>query len=506
MHGTGLRRAFVGMGCLAIGLTAVPGNSQHCEAAKFFSSPPPFQQHNLGFSADIEGNVAIAGAYRRDPDGAAYIYERFNGQWALTAELLAPDPGAPFTSEEFGHAVAVSGNTAIVSSIRFPDPERRGIVYVYVRDSAGKWNLQADLMASDSDFTDEFGWSLALEGETLLVSAIGDDDHGQNSGAVYVFTRSGTTWTQQTKITMPGSFGDSGFGVDIALDGDTAIIGAEDYNDYQGEAHIFVRSGSAWLHQATLTASDPEENCAYAETVAIDGDTAIVGAHARNVFWTNSGAAYVYQRSGTTWTQQIRLTQGVEDSLWEDHFGWAVAVSGGIIAVGYLNDDDACPENPLCDSGSVRLFRRDQSAWVDHGDITPHDSVQSQQFGQVVALDGDDLIVGVPGDDEGGGNMGAAYFFAGLLDIDCNQNNTPDGCDIADGTSADLNNNGVPDECEPANPGDINGDGVIDIDDLLIVVGSWGPCPAPPAACPADVVADGDVNIDDLLLVIANWS
>jgi hypothetical protein len=375
---------------------------------------------------------------------------------------------------------------------------------VYVRDAAGAWQFQAQLNASDGAMGDRFGSALAIDGDTILVSAMWDDDLGQNSGAVYVFTRSGVTWTQQTKITWPAPQ-PIGFGVDIALSGDTAIIGADDYNDYLGEAHIFVRSGSAWLHQATLTASDPEVNCGYARTVDIDGDTAIVAAHARNVFYTNSGAAYVYQRTGTTWTQQVRLTQGVEDSLWEDAFGISVAISGDTIAVGYSGDDDACPENPLCDSGSVRLFRREQGTWVSHAEITPHDARQSHQFGRITGLDGDDLIVGVPGDDEGGGNMGAAYIFAGLVPVDCNRNGEPDGCDIASGASADLNGNGIPDECEPHVPGDVNGDGVVDIDDLLLVIAGWGACVPPPVFCIADVTGDGEVNIDDLLLVISNW-
>jgi hypothetical protein len=217
-----------------------------------------------------------------------------------------------------------------------------GAVYVFTQ-SGSSWTQQAELTASDAATDDFFGGAVAIDGDTLLASS------SQDSGVVYVFTRSGSSWTQQAELPAPvGSIGC--FGCSVALSGTTAIIGDPDLSDpTAGAAYVFTQSGSSWTQQAELTPSDGGTGDAFGYSVSISGSTALVGAP-----FHGPGAAYVFTGSGSAWAQQDELTPPGGES--GDEFGASVATTGTAAVVGdpYTGSDG---------SGATYVFSGSGSSW-----------------------------------------------------------------------------------------------------------------------------------------------
>ncbi|MEO8659082.1 MAG: FG-GAP repeat protein, partial [Bryobacteraceae bacterium] len=253
-------------------------------------------------------------------DDSAAAYPVTIDPWIQQAKLTASDGAA---NDSFGYSVALSGDTALVGAPA--EATETGAAYVYLR-SGTVWTEQAKLTASDRALNDRFGWSVALIGDTALVGAY---QKANVTGAAYVYVRSGTAWTEQAKLTASDSAQRDYFGDSVALSGDTALVGASGKATQAGAAYVYVRSGTAWTEQAKLTASDGTQFDNFGSSVALSGDTALVGAAAKA---TLTGAAYVYVRSGTAWTEQTKLTAA--DGAPNDIFGDSVALSGDTALVG----------------------------------------------------------------------------------------------------------------------------------------------------------------------------
>jgi hypothetical protein len=359
-----------------------------------------------------DGNIAIIGA-RLDDDkgsnsGSAYIYIRSGTTWSQQAKLVAADGVA---SDFFGQSVAISsdGNTAIIGAHY---DNNKGSAYIYIR-SGTTWSQQAKLVAADGATSDEFGNSVAIssDGNTAIIGAYLDDDKGSNSGSAYIFTRAGTTWSQQAKLVAADGAASDYFGWSVAIssDGNTAIIGAyldDDKGSNSGSAYIFTRAGTTWSQQAKLVAADGAASDYFGNSVAIssDGNTAIIGAHGDDDKGTNSGSAYVFTRAGTTWSQQAKLVAA--DGAAEDYFGISVAISGdGNTAIigAYLDNDKGT------DSGSAYIYIRSGTTWSQQAKLVAADGTADDQFGNSVAIsgDGNTAIIGAYYDD----SKGSAYIF-----------------------------------------------------------------------------------------------
>ncbi len=311
----------------------------------------------------------------------------------------------------FGHSVALSGDTALIGTPQDDDNGTdSGSAYIFTR-SGNTWSLETKLTASDATTEDQFGYSVALDGDTALVGAYGDDDGSINSGAVYIFTRSGTTWEQQTKLIASDATANDQFGYSVALDGDAALIGADVGVDYKiggsGSAYIFTRSGTTWTEQQKLTASDAEAGDQFGRSVALEGDTALIGAWLDDdVNSTESGSAYIFTRSGTTWTEQQRLT--ASDAADGDRFGYSVALNGDTALVGaYWDDDDIIGKY----TGSAYIFTRSGTTWTEQQRLTASDAAEYDNFGRSVALKGNMALIGSPYDDDIYSGSGSAYIF-----------------------------------------------------------------------------------------------
>ncbi len=331
------------------------------------------------------------------------------------AKLFAADGGE---GDQFGYSVAVSGDTALIG-VRFDDDDANGIesgsAYVFTR-SGTTWRQQARLTADDGSDRDWFGVRVALSGDTAVVPADADDSdiNGVDSGSVYVFTRSGTTWTQQAKLTASDGAAVDLFGYSVALSGDTILIGARFDDDEvngvnSGSAYVFTRCGTSWSQQAKLTAADGETGDEFGYSVALSGDTAVITANAddSDVNGVDSGSAYVFTRSETDWSQQAKLTAA--DGSAGDLFGVRVALAGDTALIGARLDDD---DVNGVDSGSAYVFTRSADSWSQQAKLTAAHGGAGDWFGYTVALAEDIALIGAGNHDGASGvDSGSAYVF-----------------------------------------------------------------------------------------------
>ena len=265
--------------------------------------------------------------------------------------------------------------------------------------------FEAKFTASDGATGDLFGSSVFIDGEYGVVGAYWDDDNGTNSGSVYVFHNDGNGWRQETKLTA--GEGADNFGVSVSLSGDYLIVGAhqdDDSGSNSGSAYVLLRNGSSWTQQTKLTAGDGVAGDFFGYSVSIDGDYAIVGAHLDDDNGINSGSSYVFHRNGSSWTQEAKLTAG--DGAKADNFGYSVSIGGARAIVGAHLDDDNARE-----SGSAYVFHRSGSSWSEEDKLTASSSAPSDRFGASVSISGDRVIVGARRDDHNGTDSGAAYVF-----------------------------------------------------------------------------------------------
>ena len=199
---------------------------------------------------------------------------------------------------------------------------------------------QAKLMASDAQSSDYFGYSVAVSGDTAVIGARYEDTGGSDAGAAYVFTRSGGSWTQQAKLMASDAQSSDRFGGSVAVSGDTAVIGARLENtggSGAGAAYVFTRTGGSWTQQAKLMASDAQESDQFGYSVSVSGDTAVIGARSEDTGGSDAGAAYVFTRTGGAWVEQAKLM--ASDAQAGDYFGYSVSVSGDTAVIGAYAED-----------------------------------------------------------------------------------------------------------------------------------------------------------------------
>jgi hypothetical protein len=339
--------------------------------------------------------------------------------WGQQAKLTASTPAA---NDWFGFSVSVSGDTAVVGAwLNGAAGDYSGSAYVFVR-SGGAWSLQQKLTASDAEAGDQFGQYVCVNGDTAVVGAPADDDAcpaspGCDSGSAYVFVRSGGMWTQQQKLIASDAAGSDQFGFSVSVSGDTAVVGSkfdDDAGSDSGSAYVFIRSGGMWTEQQKLTATDAAAGDDFGLNVSVSGDTAVVGAIQDDDACPanpacNSGSAYVFFRSGGVWTQQAKLT--ASDAAATALFGHSVSVSGDTAVVGAVQADDACPGNVDCNSGSAYVFVRSAGVWTQQQKLSVSDAVAGDQFGVSVSVSGNVAVVGAHQPPPESSGAGSAYVF-----------------------------------------------------------------------------------------------
>lgn len=399
---------------------------------------PPDPQPNdwAGFAVDLDGGIAAVGAPvdndARRP-GHVFFFEGTNGEWVHVAGLEGSQSG-----DRFGDSLDLEGDTIAVGAPRGDTPETgfAGAVYLYERGSTGSW-VQTDLLAGqDSALGDEFGTSVDLKGDRLLVGARSAEPHGlTREGAAYLFERTSDGWEQQAKLIPSAPGFQARFGDQVALDGDTVLIGAHlnrEEGRNAGAAFIFELVGGEWTETAHLRPSNPGVSPQFGAAVALEGSTAMVGAPG-GPGSDHPGAVHIFERGPEgPWIGVARL---VGDDDPEAAFGGSIDFEGDRAVIGDATSDDLdLPDlpfmpshEPLVGSGAAFVYERVAGAWdlvakvvaddrATLGPVSTEDGAPGwdfDHFGFDVALDGDHLLIGAVGDDTGAGDdTGSAYVYS----------------------------------------------------------------------------------------------
>jgi hypothetical protein len=370
------------------------------------------------------------------------------------AYLKASNPDA---EDAFGYQVALDGDTLVVGAYKEAsngtgqgnnDADDAGAAYVFVR-SGDAWMQQAYLKASHAEAYDNFGRSVAIDGDTIVIGAPQEDSDGSgeenndagDSGAVYVFFRAGGVWTQQAFLKASNIGAGDNFGNAVAIDGDTVVVGAykedcalgagKDDNSAEnsGAGYVYIRSGTNWSYKSFLKASNAEAGDLFGYSVAIDGDTLVVGAAFEDGDGSDpsdnsvdhAGAAYVFVWDGTFWKEKAYLKASNID-LSYDQFGYTVAIDDGTIVIGSPSEDGdgSSPDNnDEPSSGAAYVFVGSGSMWTQQAYLKASNAGEKDYFGYGVAIDGDMIVVGADGEDSDGSGpanndakfTGAVYVF-----------------------------------------------------------------------------------------------
>ncbi len=421
-----------------------------------------------GLKAWDANGKTIPTHFESTEDGFAVRYIDAGAQYPITIDPIAQQAylkaSNTQTNDQFGIDVAISGDTVVVGA-NWEDSNAAGVngnhadnsaansgaAYVFTR-SGTSWTLDAYLKASNPGANDQFGQSVAVSGDTVIVGARYEDsiatgvngsqtnNSSSDSGATYIFIRSGGTWMQQSYVKASNTGPGDNFGYDVAVWGDTVVVGAtgEDSNanvvngnqannsfDSAGAAYVFTRNGSDWTQQSYLKASNASTFDGFGNSVAISSDTVVIGAFND---LSGSGSAYVFERSGINWTQQAFLRASNPGS--GDQFGHAVAISGNTVVVGAhweasnatgVNGNQA--NDSFFNAGAAYVFERNGTNWTQQAYLKASNTEANDNFGQAVAVWGDTVIVGADLEDSNGtgidGNQtnnslsaaGAAYVF-----------------------------------------------------------------------------------------------
>ena len=442
----------------------------------------------FGCSVAISSQWLIAGA-RGDDDhgsasGAAYLFQRCVNTWWLVAKLTAEDASA---EDLFGWSVGLGGEVALVGAPYDDDSGSvSGSAYVFERRGDANWFQVAKLTAGDAESGDFFGRAVAVSADVAVVGSPQDNDLGTDSGSVYVFERGpGCTWSQTAKL-LPddGDYGDQ-FGTSVAIDGDVIVIGTpddEDQGNWSGSAYVFEAShDGTWSQAAKLLAADGGPFHSFGEAVAVSGSIALVGAFDANGLDLDTGAAYVFQRDARgAWPEVAKLM--ADDGESGDRFGRAVAIDGTVAVVGAWADEDLGPR-----AGSAYVFVQQQDrTWLQVSKLVAEDGASDDWFGRALGVSGSMAVIGAQHDDDQGEDSGSAYVFA--VGPDQDGDGVMDACECP----GDLNHDWIVDYydlavlladwgCDdPHNgcPGDADRDGDTDHADLGLLLANWGQiCP-----------------------------
>ncbi len=262
------------------------------------------------------------------------------------------------------------------------------------------------LLGSDANAGDRFGVSVAIDGSIAVIGAYQNDSNGPDSGAAYVYELSGSQWVQQQKLSASDGCPGDQFGRAVAVEGNTIVIGSylDDNNDPNtGSAYVFTCASGVWSQQQKLTVSDANTGDKFGGSVSISNDTIVVGAYGDDDY---KGSAYVFTRTASVWNEQQKLTSS--DRAQGDNFGCSVAIDTNTIIVGAYNHDHSSYQ----DAGSAYVYERQGTAWVEQSVLWSSDSNQADHFGCSVALDGNWAVIGAYECDIGDVcDAGAAYVF-----------------------------------------------------------------------------------------------
>lgn len=384
------------------------------------AAPDAIENGDFGLAIGLSGDTLVVGEQRDnergDTAGAAYVFTREGERWIATAKLFASDAAPGF---RFGRNVAIDADTLVVTGggLGRDDLPTRA-VYVFQRDG-DNWIEQARLQPDELTPFNGFGDGLAIEDTVLVVGDQFDDDADEDAGAAHVYERDGTRWVHRQKLLASDGIDDSRFGQSVSLSANHMVIGANGYhvNDVQRQGvYVFVRGGTSWVLEQKLIPDEIVDNDKFGFSVAIQGKTVVVGAFGRNTRGPNSGAAYVFALREDEWTLSQRLFAADGDA--NDGFGQAVAIDDDKVVVTAMTDE--CSKDCLF-AGAAYVYQRDGTTWTQIGELAPDVREDWSFFGFDAALDEGTVVIGAPWEDENrlGGFVYAFELPDCFADIDC---------------------------------------------------------------------------------------
>ena len=370
----------------------------------------------FAYSVSISGDNIITGAYHDDDNGnntgSAYIFTKPIENWITTTEttkLIAPII-LNNINNIFGSSICVDGNYAIVGA--YGDHENKGAAYVLFFDG-NNWNTQAKLTASDAIEGLNFGESVSISGNNILVGAHKDNGNGSESGSAYVFTKPIGDWvdaTETAKLTASDASEYDAFGISVSISDDNIIVGAWGGDNNNGCAYVFTKPiGGDWVdatETAKLTASDATMFDYFGYSVSISGNNIVIGANANDNNGITTGSAYVYTKPIGNWvdaTETAKLTASNASEY--DAFGFSVGISNDNIVIGaYGNGNNGC----------AYVFTKPPGDWVDATEtakLTASDTNTEDWFGKSVSISNNNIVIGAFKNDDNGSESGSAYVY-----------------------------------------------------------------------------------------------
>jgi hypothetical protein len=354
----------------------------------------------FGNVVDMDGDYAVVGARGNK---AAYIFYYNGSTWSEQQKIQETTFGS-----NFGHAVSISGDTVVIGSnnedVNSPDGTK---AYVYTR-SGTTWSLQQKVDPSQAIQANFFGHQRTMKldksnSNQFIAGAYGEDQNYSDEGAVYIFTRSGTTWSEQQRIIPADAAINGNYGVTVDIAGDYAVFGGRPGNNFA--VYVWTRSGTTWSQQAALTQPSGHTNSQYAYHSGLSinsaGDTIAVGAYGNTS--TQAGKVFIFTRSGTTWTNQAVIQPS--DTANGNFFGWECRLD--------TTGDTLVGAKLASTGGKVYVFTRSGTSWTEQKDFTASDVAANWEFGEDVAIDGSTgkIVVGARQYSSSASGQGAAYVF-----------------------------------------------------------------------------------------------
>lgn len=368
----------------------------------------------FGWSVSVSGDTLISGAKDDDDNGdgsgSAYFFtlDPVTGLWSEQQKITASDGAA---SDEFGYSVSISGDVAVVGALYdfVGVSANAGSAYIFVRDPVtGNWTEEQKLLPQDVTSNARFGQSVAINGDTVVVGSPGKYFGSANAGAAYVFVRDTNTgnWSEQQKLVSTGLSGGDNFGISVAIDGDSVSIGAtgeDDNGTDSGAVFVFLRDTGVWTQQQKLLATDGEQDDWMGWSVSISGDVVIAGAPQEDENAFNAGATYLYERNSGVWTQQQKFLSSDGGSY--DSFGDEVSIVGENAVIGAYGNGSP--------SGSAYVYKKDtvSGIWLEDQKIVSPDDVGISYFARTISLSNSLLVIGSRSDDDIGTYAGAVHVY-----------------------------------------------------------------------------------------------
>lgn len=366
-------------------------------------------EDSFGYSAAIDGTTLLVGAHKADINGvldagAAYVYVLEDNIWRQQAKLFA----SPFHAEDtLGGSVALKNDIAMIGAMRRDEKGTdSGAVVSFERDS-DIWTQEQIFTAPDATAGDAFGQSIALTDTYLVIGAPRHDASGVDSGAAYIYRRDNGTWSYCEKLTARDGVAGDLFGISVAVDGSTILVGADLHDEKAenaGAVYVYMLDGDHWKQEAKLLAPDAGKTDLFGVRVSLSGNTALISARRDDIdeLGVDAGSAYIFARHGTAWVQEDKLIS--PDGHADDRFGRGVALSGELAVISAMNHD----ANGT-DTGAVYIYKKGTSDWRYKAKIVADKPIPGDQFGWNVALSGGVAVIATPNHDANGKDSGAVY-------------------------------------------------------------------------------------------------